>query len=113
MIVLEGGNCSGAQWCNLGGAHGGGFYPDDGSRFFDIYANVAQDTFHWAYVWSSVDMKDMVVRDSFTDSPIYTNAAERNNVSFVRNTFVNVAAGEKWPRAALAIMQHAGPRKML
>jgi hypothetical protein len=91
-------------------AHGGGFYPDDGSRYWAIHSNVASDVYHWAYVWNQLDMADMIFRDCFTDSRLFTNAAAANNVTFEGNVFVDRAKGEVWPAAALAIMRGAGAR---
>ena len=74
---------------------------------------VAEDVYHFLFVWSGSDMHDMTFRDSFTDSFLYTNAATAHNVTFVRNTFVNRSAGDPWPEAALVIMQQAGPSRSL
>ena len=98
-----------AGWCNQSGnAHGGAVYPDNGSSGWDLFANVFEDVYHWAFVWDARKMKDMRFRDSWTDSPLFTNAAAAHNVSIRGNTLVNRSAGEPWPAAALAVVQGAG-----
>jgi len=94
--------------------HGGAVYPDNGSSGWDIYANVFEDVFHWAFVWDSTGrMNNMRFRDSFTDSWLITNHAAAFNVSFVGNTYVNISGhkpgdGSMWPPPARAIMARAG-----
>eukprot|EP01051_Picozoa_sp_SAG22_P030444 SAG22_NODE_11805_length_468_cov_1.249322_1_plen_155_part_11 len=103
VMALEGGHCPATAFCNVPGGHGGGFYPDAGSRGFDIHSNVAEQVYNWLFIWSPTDMHDIAVHDCFSDSPINTNMGGNNNCTFSANTFVNRGAGEHWPDAAAAI----------
>jgi hypothetical protein len=121
VIAWEDGNSTGPcmeeghVWCNQGGGyprpgmHGGAIYPDNGSSGWDVFANVMQDVFNWAFIWDgSGRMKDMLFRDCYTDSRLFTNNGAAHNVTFEGNTFVNRTGGEPWPSAAEHIMAAAG-----
>ena len=91
-----------------GGVHGGAYYADDGSAFWDIHDNVASDVNYWCFLWNAKDESNVTVRGNFADTPRYEMNAVHSN--FSDNTFVNRSAGEAWPAAARAIIAGAGVR---
>lgn len=63
-------------------------------------------------MWNAHDMHDMLYDNNYADSPLFTNAAAANNVTFMENTFVNRSASQAWPAVATAIMSEAGIPKI-
>jgi hypothetical protein len=81
-----------------------GWYTDEGSANIDIHHNVIARIAKaiWYSAWTK-SIHDNKIRDNFTD----TNACDNNgtNNPMTNNT---VVTGNKWPPAALDIMNTAG-----
>ena len=95
-----------------GSPHGGAYYPDDGSAFWDIHDNVAEDLNggHWLFAWNANDQHDLTVNNNFVDTETYVCASKTCTVD--RTHFVNRSSTppQPWPPAAMAIMRAAGAR---
>lgn len=109
MLVVQTGG-SGIEPGNS--AHGGAYYPDDGSSFWHIHSNVAEDLHggEWLFAWNQQDEHDLTVDGNFADTTKFICATKTCSVS--GNTFVNRSATPPapWPAAARAIMEGAGVR---
>ena len=91
-------------------AHGGAWYTDSGSSFWDVHSNVAEQLNGgmWFTAWDPATTHDLVVHGNFADTTNYKMVAEDSR--FFGNTFVNRSAGESWPAAAMAVREGAGAR---
>jgi hypothetical protein len=61
-----------------GGAHGGAYYPDDGSAFWHIHDNVAEDLNggEWLFAWNAADQHDLTVDTNFVDTKKFVCASK-------------------------------------
>ena len=48
---------------SAGGAHGGAYYPDDGSAFWHIHDNVAEDLHggEWLFAWNAAGTSNVII----------------------------------------------------
>ena len=92
-----------------GSAHGSGYYPDDGSAFWLIHNNVAEDLHggEWLFAWNPSDEHDLTVTNNYADTAKYVCATATCTVT---NTTVVNRPTEPWPPAAQAIIASAGVR---
>ena len=95
---------------NMGsGRGGGGYYPDEGSAFWDIYANVfsnashCEDNCQWLHIWTS-SINHITTHDCFTD----TATEEDNGTDCPQYNNTVVKPGGPWPAVAREIMEGAG-----
>lgn len=92
--------------------HGGAWYPDDGSAFWHIHQNVAEDLHggEWLFAWNAADEHDLYVDGNWADTTTHVCATATCHIS--GNTFVNRSTEPPtpWPPAALAVMKAAGVR---
>ena len=95
-----------------GSAHGGAYYPDDGSAFWHIHHNIAEDLNggEWLFAWNAADQHDLTVETNYVDTT--TGVCASATCTVTDTHFVNRSATppEAWPVAALAIMADAGAR---
>ena len=91
------------------GRGGGGYYPDEGSAFWEIYSNVfsnaslCTDDCQWLHIWTS-SINHITTHDCFTD----TATEEDNGTDCPQYNNTVVKPGGPWPPAAQAIMDGAG-----
>ena len=85
---------------------GGGYYPDEGSAYWNISDCVFRAPRHdleWLHVWTHT-IHNINVKNCFTDT--LTNETAGSNCSYSNITLV--ADGSPWPDAAVAIINNAG-----
>ena len=58
--------------------HGGAYYPDDGSAFWHIHHNVAEDLNggEWLFAWNPNDQHDLTVTENFVDTDVFLCASK-------------------------------------
>ena len=92
--------------------HGGAYYPDDGSAFWHIHHNVAEDLNggEWLFAWNPNDQHDLTVTENFVDTDVFLCASKTCTVSGTVVVNRTCTPPEPWPAAAEAIMAGAGAR---
>lgn len=95
-----------------GSAHGGAFYPDDGSAFWLIKNNVAEalNGGEWLFAWNAHDQHDLTVADNFVDTDAFVCASKTCAVSGTVVVNRTCTPPQPWPAPAQAIMAAAGAR---
>eukprot|EP01063_Lacrimia_lanifica_P018119 TRINITY_DN25079_c0_g1_i1.p1 TRINITY_DN25079_c0_g1~~TRINITY_DN25079_c0_g1_i1.p1 ORF type:complete len:612 (+),score=179.34 TRINITY_DN25079_c0_g1_i1:54-1889(+) len=99
---------------NMGAGRGGGaFYPDEGSSYWDIGHNVfsnssyCADDCQWLHIWTPT-IHDIYTHDNYVDTA--TQDVAGTDTPVVRTTVVPKGTPlDKWPAAARAVMEAAGP----
>eukprot|EP01051_Picozoa_sp_SAG22_P017798 SAG22_NODE_2832_length_2170_cov_1.074360_4_plen_176_part_00 len=91
-------------------AHGGAWYTDSGSAYWEVYANVAErlNGGMWFTAWDPATTHHLHVHGNFADTANSKLIAADSN--FSNNTLVNRSAAEEWPASAAAVIKGAGAR---
>ena len=90
------------------GAGGGGYYPDEGSAYWEVAHNVfsgaaaCSDDCEWLHLWNP-SIHDVSVHDCFTDT-----ATEVNVGTDCPEWNITVVTDGAWPPEAQEIMNRAG-----